>query len=68
MEVEDDKGTTLLDNRVDTEVHGIGAQISYWATPRLNISLKYMQEYNAKVRTEGDWLMLNLTYLPGPLF
>jgi hypothetical protein len=67
-QVEDDKGMILLDNRVDTEVHGIGAQISYWATPRLNISLKYMQEYNAKARTEGDWLMLNLTYLPGPLF
>ncbi len=67
-QVEDDKGSFLLDNSVDTEVHGIGAQVSYWATPRLNISLKYMQEYNAKARTEGDWISFNLTWLPGPLF
>jgi hypothetical protein len=67
-QVKDDTGTTLLDNAVDTEVRGVGAQISYWATPRFSVSLKYMKEYDAKARTEGDWMMFNLTYLPGPLF
>ena len=64
-QVKHDKGTTLLDNTVDTEVHGIGAQLSYWATPRLNLSLKYMSEYGAKARTEGDWISFNLTWIPG---
>ena len=64
-QVGNDKGTTLLDNTVDTEVHGIGAQIGYWATSRLNLSLKYMKEYDAKVRTEGDWISFNVTWIPG---
>jgi hypothetical protein len=61
------QGYILLDNSVDTEVHGIGAQISYWTTPRLNILLKYTQEYNAS-QDRGDRIMLNFTYLPDPIF
>lgn len=49
-------------------VYGIGAQVSYWATPRLNLSLKYMDEYDAEARFEGEWVMFNITYLPFNLF
>lgn len=68
-QTEGDSGSgTLLDPDVKTEVHGLGAQLAYWATPRLNLSAKYMNEYDAEARFEGSWFMLNITYLPGPLF
>jgi hypothetical protein len=64
-----DKGhDTILIPNVKSEVHGIGGQVSYWVTSRLNLSLRYMKEYSAVARFEGDWVMLNITYLPGPLF
>jgi hypothetical protein len=69
QQVEGDSGNDgLLDIDDKSKVSGFGAQLSYWATPRLNLSFKYMKEYDAKARFEGDWIMLNLTYLPGPLF
>lgn len=61
-QLEGDEGSgTLLDPSVEAEVHGIGAQLAYWATPRLNLSAKYMKEYNAEARFEGEWIMFNIT-------
>ena len=68
-QVKGDSGNDgLLDLNADTEVKGFGAQLSYWATSRLNVSFKYMKEYDAKARFEGSWIMLNLTFLPGAMF
>ena len=68
-QVEGDKtNSTLLDPGVKTEVHSIGVQVSYWTTPRLNLSLKYMDEYDAEARFAGEWVMFNITYLPFNLF
>ena len=64
----DDGGDGLLDPNVKTEVHGVGVQASYWVTPRLNLSGRYVAEYGAKARFEGEWFMFNVTWLPGPLF
>jgi hypothetical protein len=61
-------GPLALDPNAKSEVHGIGAQIAYWASPQLNVSFKYMKEYNAKARFEGDWFSLNITWIPTPLF
>ncbi|MEO2174700.1 MAG: transporter [bacterium] len=68
-QVDDDSGNDgFLDLDVKSKVSGFGAQLSYWTTPRLSLSLKYMKEYDAKARFEGDWIVFNLTYLPGPVF
>jgi hypothetical protein len=65
---EDRGGGGLLDQSIKTEVSGFGAQLSYWVAPRLNLSLKYIKEADSVARFEGDWVMLNLTYVPGPIF
>jgi hypothetical protein len=39
-----------------------------WATPRLNLLFKYLQETEVEARLEGEWLVFNLTYIPEPLF
>ncbi len=64
----DEGSENLLLPPAKNEVHGYGVQLAYWVTPRLNLSFKHMQEYNARARFEGDWTMINLTYLPGALF
>ena len=61
-------GLLDLDPNAKGEVHALGAQVAYWLTPRLNLSLKYMKEMDAKTRFEGDWLSLNLTFTPLPMF
>jgi len=68
-QVEGDKGNDiLLDGSVKTEVHGIGGQISYSFTPRFNMALRYMIEYNAKARFEGQFIALNFFFTPKPMF
>jgi hypothetical protein len=34
-------------------------------TPSLNLSFKYIEERDAEARYEGDWTILNLTWIPG---
>jgi hypothetical protein len=67
-QTEGDDGAAVLDPRVKPEIYGYGLQLAYWVTPRLNISLKYLAETDAEARFEGDWTVLNFTYLPGPLY
>lgn len=70
FQLEGDSGgnETGLDPSVKIQVHGYGAQLGYWITPRLNLAAKYSKEYSAEARFEGEWFMLNLTYLPFELF
>ena len=64
----DDGDDSFLDPDVKCEIHAVGGQVAYWVTPRLNLSLRYLSEYNAKARFEGDLVTINLTFLPKPLF
>jgi len=67
-QTEGDDGDAILDGSVKPEVYGLGIQVAYWVTPRLNLSFKYIEERDAEARFEGEWTVLNLLYLPGPLF
>lgn len=63
-QVEDDTGSdTTLDPTARTEVHAVGGQISYWPLKeKLNIAVRYLHEYAAETRFEGDLGTLTLTY------
>lgn len=63
-----DGDDAVLDPDVKCEVHAIGGQIAYWLTPKLNLSLRYLSEYDAEARFEGSLITINITYLPKPLF
>ncbi len=68
FQLDDDRGReALLDRGVESRISGIAVQLSYWATPRFNVSARYVNEYDAEARFEGDWFTLNLIYLPGRL-
>ena len=55
-QVEGDSGSDgLLDVDDKSRVSGFGAQLSYWTTPRLSLSFKYMEEYDARARAKCDW-------------
>lgn len=64
----DDRPASRIDPNAKSEVYGIGGQLAYWATPRVNLSLRYVKEFEAKARFEGEWLTFNITWLPFPLF
>lgn len=61
-------GPLGLDPNAKGEVHALGFQVAFWATPQLNLSFKYMKEMDAKARFEGDWFSLNLTVVPFAMF
>ncbi|MCP4332619.1 MAG: transporter [Gammaproteobacteria bacterium] len=63
-----DDGSDAIAGSVKPEVTGYGLQIAYWTTPQLNLSFKYIVESDAEARLEGEWAILNLTYVPTPLF
>jgi len=64
----DDGDDSFLDPDVKCEIHAVGGQVAYWLTPQLNLSLRYLSEYDAEARFEGSLATINLTYLPKPLF
>jgi len=67
-QTESDSGSDAIAGSVKPEVDGYGLQVAYWTTPQLNLSFKYMVESDAEARLEGEWAILNLTYVPTPLF
>jgi hypothetical protein len=64
-QLEGDDGSDALGGSVEPEINGLGLQIAYWVTPSLNLSFKYIEERDAEARYEGDWTILNLTWIPG---
>jgi hypothetical protein len=70
-QVEDDSGADLpgtffglRDPTARTEVHAIGGQISYWPLKeKVNIAVRYLHEYAAEARFEGDLATLTLTHV-----
>jgi hypothetical protein len=64
----DKRPTSLIDPNAKGEIGGIGVQAAYWIAPQFNVSFKYMKEYGAKARFEGDWYSVNLTWVPSPIF
>lgn len=62
------EGAFGLDPSAKEEVHALGLQIGYWATPRFNVAFKYMKELDAKARFQGDWFAINFTYTPFAMF
>jgi hypothetical protein len=67
-QTESDDGSDAIAASVKPVVNGYGLQIAYWTTPQLNLSFKYIAESDAEARLEGDWVILNLTYVPTPLY
>jgi hypothetical protein len=67
-QTERDDGSDAIAASVKPVVNGYGLQIAYWTTPQLNLSFKYIAESDAEARLEGDWVILNLTYVPTPLY
>ncbi len=64
----DDGDDSILDPNVKSEIHAIGGQVAYWLTSKLNLSLRYLSEYNAEAHFEGSLATINLTYMPQPIF
>ena len=71
-QVEKDKRPTMtelaLDPNAKGEVHAFGVEAAYWFTPQLNVSLRYVKEYEGKARLQGDWIALNFIWTPVPIF
>lgn len=70
-QVEKDKrptGALGLDPNATGEIHAFGAQVGYWLTPRFNLSLRYVKEYDGKARLQGDWIAVNFVWSPIPMF
>ena len=57
-----------LDPNAKGEVHAIGVEAAYWFTPRFNMSLRYIKEYEGKARLQGEWIALNFIWTPVPVF
>jgi len=71
-QVEKDKRPTITDLGLDPnakgEVHAFGVEAAYWFTPRFNVSLRYIKEYEGRARLQGDWVALNFIWTPVPVF
>jgi hypothetical protein len=42
-----------LDPNAKGEVHAFGVEAAYWFTPQLNVSLRYVKEYEGKGTASG---------------
>ena len=71
-QVETDKRPAItelaLDPNAKGQVHAFGVEAAYWFTPQLNVSLRYVKEYEGKARLQGDWIALNFIWTPVPIF
>ena len=71
-QIEKDKRPTMtewaLDPNAKGEVHAFGVEAAYWFTPQLNVSLRYVKEYEGKARLQGDWIAVNFIWTPVPVF
>jgi hypothetical protein len=65
-QVDNDTGDNTTDAKM--QVHAIGVQAGYWLTPRLNLTAKYLYEYESDSRTQGNLMTLTLTYAPLDVF
>lgn len=65
QQLDGDDGSDALGGSVEPEINGLGVQLAYWIKPNLNLSFKYIEERNAEARYEGEWTILNLTWIPG---
>ena len=57
-----------LDPNAKGEVHAFGVEAAYWFTPRFNMSLRYIKEYEGRARLQGEWIALNFIWTPVPVF
>ena len=64
-QVENDSGSAFrLDRGVKDQVHAAGLQVSYWVLKdRLNLAARYLREFEARDRFEGQLATLTLTYV-----
>ena len=60
----DDKGSDVTwDRRDHDEVYGIGGQLSWTSkSQKLNLALRYLSEFDARDRFEGDLGVFTITY------
>ena len=58
-----DEGADATDDALD-RVYGVGIQAGYWAIPnRLQISGRYLIQFGARDRYEGNYAALNFLYV-----
>jgi hypothetical protein len=63
-QVTDDSGTDALNTTIKDEVSGIGGQVTWWAIKdKLALVGKYVEEYGAEDRLEGQFGELNVLWI-----
>jgi hypothetical protein len=63
-QVTEDKGRAAVNKDVKDSINGAGGQLSWWAVKdKCVLVCKYMQEYGAKDRLQGQYGEFNLTWI-----
>ena len=60
----EDSGSAAVNKNVKDSINAVGGQITFWAVPEKCILVgKFMHEYGAKDRLQGQYGEINLTWL-----